>query len=47
MRIDIVVQHQDYCSVTSRRLYSSDNDKNKVYVKIFDNFYVIIQARIR
>ena len=44
MRIRIAVQHQDACSLAGRRLHSSDNDNNKVYVKIIDNFYVIVHA---
>ena len=47
MRIGIAVQHQDVCSVAGRRLNSSDNDKKQVYVKIIDNFYVIVHARRR
>ena len=47
MRIRIDVQLQDACGVEGQRLHSSDNDKNQVYVKIIDTFYVIVQARIR
>ena len=47
MKIWIAVQHQAACSVSGLILHSSDNDKNQVYVKIIDNFYVIVQSRIR
>ena len=40
-RIKISVQHQDDCIVVGQRLCYSDNDKNEVYVKIIDDFYVI------
>ena len=44
MRIGITVQQQDSCGIAGRRPHSSDNDNNKVYVKIIDNFYVIVHA---
>ena len=47
MRTGIAFQHQDACSVAGRRLHSSDNDNNQVYVKIIDNFYVIVHAKVR
>ena len=47
MKIGIVVQHQDTCSVAGWKMHSSNNDENKVYVNIIDKFYVIVQARIR
>ena len=46
MRIRIAVQRQDACSAAGRRLHSSDNDKNQVYVNIIGNFYVIVKVRI-
>ena len=47
MRIGTAVQHQDDFSAAGRGLHFSENDKNKVYVNIIDNFYVILQDRIR
>ena len=47
MRIGIANQHHGACSVAVQRLNSSDNNKNQVYVKIIDNFYVILQDRRR
>ena len=47
MRIGIAVQHQDDCMVAVRRLHSSDNDNNQVYVNMVDDFYVIVHTRIR
>ena len=47
IRIGVAVQHQDVCSVAGRRLHSSDNDNNQVYVNMVDNFYVIVHTRIR
>ena len=47
MRIRIVAQHQDASSAAGQRLISSENDNNKVYVKIIDNLYVIVNARKR
>ena len=46
MRTGIADQHQYACIVAGRKLHSSENDKNQVYIKIIDNFYVIVQARI-
>ena len=47
MRIGIAVQHQYACGVAGRKMYSSENDKNQVYVNIITNLYVVVQARIR
>ena len=47
MRIGIAVQRQDTCSVASQRMNYCDNDKNKVYVNIIVNFYVMVHSRRR
>ena len=47
MRIRLSVQHQHAYSVAGRRLHSSEDGKNLVYVNIIDNFYGILQSRIR
>ena len=44
MRTGLAIRHQDNCSVVGPRLHSSDNNNNKVYVKIIDNLYVILHA---
>ena len=45
VRIMINVRNHDACSITGYILHFSDNDNNKVYVKIIGKLYVIIQAR--
>ena len=45
--IGIAVQHQYACIVADRILRYIDGDNNKLYVKIIDDFYVIVQVNIR
>ena len=47
MRTGIAVQHRYACIVAGQILRYIDDDNNKFYVKIIDDFYVIVQARIR
>ena len=47
MRIRIAVEYQYACIVAGWILRSIDDDKNKSDVKIIDDFYVIVHARIR
>ena len=42
MRIRIAVQHQDACTLAGWILSSSGDNKNKVYVNMIDNLYVIV-----
>ena len=44
IRIRIAVQHQDSCSFVGWRLCSISGNKNKGYVNMIDNFYVIVHA---
>ena len=39
--------HQDACIVAGWILHSNNNDNNTLYINIIDNFYVIVNARIR
>ena len=44
IRVRIAVQHQDVLIVTDLRLHYSENDENKSYIIVIDNFYVIVHA---
>ena len=47
MRIGISVYHQDSCIFAGQIMLSIGDDNNKVYVKIIDDFYVILHVRRR
>ena len=44
MQIWIAVKNQDACIVAVQILHSIDDDNNKLYFKIIDDFYVVVDA---